>query len=214
YDLMGNGRTSIRGGFGIYYDIANIGAALQQTALASEPFSADIVLTNPAPFTQLPLVFPSGGLVPQGIDYNAYQPHLMQYNLTVERQLPANLMLSISYAGSRGAHLWTVQEGNPKIPTIVNGVQTWTGFSPNQNQAIVASGYGSGGSFVSYTTNSASWYNSLQVVVNKRLGHGLQLVGAYTYAKLEDEWQGQTNNADCTSAGSMQSEDPRHPLLD
>ncbi len=214
YDVMGDGKTSVRGGFGIYYDIANIGTALQQTALASEPFSADIVLTNPAAFTGFPLVFPSGGLVPQGIDYNVYQPHLMQYNLTVERQLPANLLLSISYAGSRGVHLWTVEEGNPKIPTIVNGVQTWTGFSPNQNQAIIASGYGSGNSAITYTTNSASWYNSLQVVVNKRLGHGLQLVGAYTYAKLEDEWQGQGNSSDCTSAAMMQSEDPRHPLLD
>jgi Carboxypeptidase regulatory-like domain len=214
YDLTGRGTTSIRGGFGIYYDIGNIGAALQQTALASEPFSEDVVLTNPPAFTSLPLVFPPGGLVPQGLDYNAYQPHLVQYNLTTEHQFPGNLLLSVSYAGSRGVHLFTVQEGNPKIPTVRNGVDTWTGFSPNLNQAIIASGFGGGGSIIDVMTNSESWYNSAQVVVNKRLGHGLQFVSAYTYGKLLDTWQGQGNSSDCTSANAMQSEDPRHPLLD
>ena len=214
YDLTGHGTTSLRGGFGIYYDIGNIGAALQQTALASEPFSEDVVLTNPPAFTSLPLVFPSGGLVPQGLDYNAYQPHLMQYNLTVEHQFPSSLLLSVSYAGSRGAHLFTVQEGNPRIPTVQNGVDTWTGFSPNLNQAIIASGFDSGASIIDVMTNSASWYNSLQVIVNKRLGHGLEFVSAYTYSKLEDDWQGQGNSSDCTSAAMMQGEDPFHPSLD
>jgi hypothetical protein len=224
YDVSGDGRTAVRGGFGIYYDIGNIGTALQQTALASEPFSEDVVLTNPPAFTALPLVFPPGGLVPQSINYNAYQPHLVQYNLTAEHQFPANLLLSISYAGSRGVHLWTVEEGNPRIPTIVNGggtgrnapifSQTWTGFSPNLNQNIINSGYGSGDSVINYNTDAASWYNSLQVILNKRVGHGLEFVSAYTYGKLLDTWQGQGNSADCTSAAMMQGEDPRHPLLD
>jgi hypothetical protein len=215
YDVTGHGTTSIRGGFGIYYDIGNIGAALQQTALASEPFSEDVVLTNPAPFTSLPLVFPPGGLVPQGLDYNAYTPHLMQYNLTAEHQFPGSLLLSVSYAGSRGYHLWTVQEGNPRIPAqIVNGVKYWTGFSPNLNQAIIASGFGSGDSIIDVTTNSSSWYNALQVVVQKRLGHGLEFVSNYTYGKVEDDWQGQGNSSDCTSASMMQSEDPTRPNLD
>ena len=74
-----------------------------------------------APFTSLPLKFPPGGLVPQTINYNAYQPDLFQYNLTVEHQFPGNTLVSVSYAGSRGAHLWTVEEGNPRIPTYVNG---------------------------------------------------------------------------------------------
>ena len=215
YDVTGHGTTSIRGGFGIYYDIGNIGASLQQTALASEPFSSDVVLTNPQPFTSLPLVFPPGGLVPQGLDYNAYTPHLMQYNLTAEHQFPGSLLLSVSYAGSRGYHLWTVQEGNPKIPAqIVNGVKYWTGFSPNINQAIIASGFGSGDSIIDVTTNSASWYNALQVVVQKRISHGLEFVANYTYGKVEDDWQGQGNSSDCTSASMMQSEDPTRPYLD
>jgi hypothetical protein len=214
YDLTGDGKTAIRGGFGIYYDIGNIGTALQQTALASEPFSEDIVLTNPAPFTSLPLVFPSGGLVPQTINYNAYQPDLFQYNLTVEHQFPGNTLLSVSYAGSRGAHLWTVEEGNPRIPTYVNGQPFWTGFSPNLNQAIIASGFGSGDSYITYDTNADSWYNSLQAVVNKRIGHGVEFVSAYTYSRLLDTWQGQGNSADCTSAAMMQNEDPFNLNLD
>ena len=214
YDLTGDGKTAIRGGFGIYYDIGNIGTALQQTALASEPFSFDVVLTNPAPFAALPLTFPSGGLVPQSINYNAYQPHLMQYNLTVEHQFPGNMLLSVSYAGSRGVHLWTVEEGDPEIPTVVNGIPYWSAFSPHLNQSIINSGYASGASVLTYDTNASSWYNSLQVLVNKRISHGLEFASAYTYSKVLDDWQGQGNSADCTSAAMMQNEDPFNLLLD
>jgi hypothetical protein len=151
-------------------------------------------------------------LVPQGIDYNAYRPALVQYNVTVEHQFPANLALSVSYAGSRGAHLWMVVEGNPEVPTIINGSPTWTGFSPRVNQNIVNSGFGS--SIIDINTLAASWYNSLQVLVRKRLGHGLEFQSAYTFSKTLDTTQGQMNVADCSATGNMQSQNPYNLLLD
>ena len=212
YDVTGNGKTSLRGGFGLYYDLANIGTVLEQTTLATEPFSSTSVInTFNAPIT-LPITITPGGLVPQGIDYNAYRPALVQYNLTMEHQFPGNLALSVSYAGSRGAHLWMVTEGNPEIPTIVNGSPTWNGFSPRVNQNIIKSGFGT--SVIDINTLGSSWYNSLQTLVTKRVSHGLEFQSSYTFSKTLDTTQGQMNVADCNSSGTMQSQDPYNLLLD
>jgi hypothetical protein len=212
YDVFGDGKTSFRGGFGIYYDLSNIGTVLEQTTLATEPFSSTTVTNVVNQPLTLPITINPGGLVPQGIDYNAYQPHLVQYNASVEHQFPGNVALSVSYAGSRGAHLWMVTEGNPELPTIVNGVETWTGFSPRINQNIIKSGYGS--STIDINTQASSWYNSLQTLVSKRVSHGLEFQSSYTFSKTLDTTQGQMNVADCNASGNMQSQDPFHTLLD
>jgi hypothetical protein len=55
-------------------------------------------------------------------DPNIKNPHSLQYNLTVERQLPGGLGLTVSYVGNRGINLFALIEGNPVVPNnLVNG---------------------------------------------------------------------------------------------
>jgi len=90
---MGDGKTAIRGGFGLLYDVGNMGSVYHE--VCAPPFcntsSVSIPSTNTVPLT-LPLVFPASaaGKAMSTVDYHLRQPHMLQYNLTVERQLPGD----------------------------------------------------------------------------------------------------------------------------
>ena len=70
----------------------------------------------------LPLSFPpaAAGKTLKAIDYSLQQPHMLQYNLTLQRQLPWGIAATVAYAGSRGINLITETEGNPtRIPSVI-----------------------------------------------------------------------------------------------
>jgi hypothetical protein len=126
WDVFGDGRTAVRGGGGIYYDLANIGAAASNGIFGTPPTSFQSLQFGVFVPVCLPLdtCFPvsSGGPYPfagatlSTVDYYAKQPSMTQYNLTIEHQFPRNTVLSVSYVGSRGIHLWNIMEGNPAVP--------------------------------------------------------------------------------------------------
>jgi hypothetical protein len=189
WDVFSNGKTSVRGGASLMYDIANLYQGENTIILAQPPFSTLQVANGPI---TVPLTFPSTAVskAASTLTYHFKQARLFTQSLTVEQQLPFASVLSVSYVGSRGVHLPSVGELDPNTPLGFdsNGLPFW---NPNPAQAIpklnpawsTVALFGSAGSSV---------YNALQVVVTKRLSHGLQAQSSYTWQKLIDNQQGQS----------------------
>ena len=70
------------------------------------------------------------------------------------------------------------------------------------------------GSDINVATVATSRYNALQVVLQKRAGHGLELEAAYTRSRVIDETQGQSNVQDCQTSGGLLGVYPLNTSVD
>jgi hypothetical protein len=133
-----NGKTSIRAGFGLFYNpieelvMAQFGAEPPfggSTSLSdvffNTPFVGQADVVNPNPFNGI--ITPTKGqptdlsLFRPILLYGEFQPHLRsqytsQYNLTIQRDLSNNTMLQIGYVGSQGHRLLASHDINPSNP--------------------------------------------------------------------------------------------------
>jgi outer membrane receptor protein involved in Fe transport len=174
-----NGQTSVRGGFGIYYqriDANSFWVPLLRDGL----ISPDLQFPNPRFFPNAIAAIQAA--TPVAVNPNAFQyrgvktPHSQSWNLNLQRQFGASTVVSAGYVGNRGLDLSYQAQGNMPRPVLVNGF--WTipdgATLPNPNfPSIVYNG-----------TGVKSWYNALEVNVQKRMADGLQFQVAYTYSKI------------------------------
>jgi hypothetical protein len=181
WDPFGKSKTVIHAGFGIYRSLLdNLDYRLDQTA----PFNTTQTLKNVSA-TGLHITpgaaLPAGGLIsPSGVQPDAYTPTILSYTLKIEQQLASDTRLSVGYVGSHGYHEMLSVDANE--PSPVYSASGAVSYPPNAKLANPALA-----NTTTWLSEGVSSYNALQVDVSRRLNHGLQLRGVYTYSKSLDD---------------------------
>jgi hypothetical protein len=189
YDPFADHKTSIRAGFGMFYN------PIEARSYASGYYFNPPYALAFIPLPAFPNPFP-GALPPPaqlvGVDYNTTStPHMYQWNINVQRELIESTTLTVGYVGSRGLHLYAARDINPVLPTVVNGVQVF-GVPRGATPGIISNPRANpaGAALSSEAPVGDSSYNSLQVGLNRRFSHGIQSQLSYTWSKCMDNASG------------------------
>ena len=210
-------KTVLRSGYGIFYGGQENGPYSNPSPGFNPPFFVNQSFVSPcsAPtanasagdcrVTQIPALargFPANSLLDPNtpiffsVDKNLRTPYMQQWHLGVQRELPANSVFTLTYAGSKGTKLYTFFNGNQASP------------DPNPNDAtaprrpVLAALVGAPGPCSLATSQyctpvfdtgidwfrstGSSNYNSLQASFERRFAKGLQFQASYTYAHSLD----------------------------
>lgn len=195
YDVFGNGLTSLRGGYGIFYasravslttnpeqqpfildnTIAHTPNLVTPYAPNADPFPYVVNLQNPT--------FHSGGTI-SGLPPNASSPYVQEYNLTLEQQFGQAWGLRLAYVGSVSRKFYLSRDEN--APAYVPGASTSTdGLNSRRPYQPAPASYVFGAIVENDPAGNAS-YNALQVTLTRRFSNGFSLLASYVWAKSMD----------------------------
>jgi outer membrane receptor protein involved in Fe transport len=183
WDPFGNGKTSVRAGFGLFFDEILPKYYFFSGSL-NPPFTTRSSIRMP-PFPNVLANFdPNQRIIAQlqTVNFDLQTPYITQYNVSVQRALPGNMDVTVAYAGSRGNHLIRLGDANLAPDTIVNGVKTYQPQLGRRNPNFAG--------VWQRVTDAQSFYNSLQVGVIKRFSQGLGAQASYTFSRSVDDSSG------------------------
>lgn len=205
WDVFGDGKTSLRGGTGVFYD-TRISSVFNNIYSNGSPYVTKVSLNTPPgrnnsgitfsnPYNGVTNPFPSPLVPPKTQVFspqnyltfdpdNEFEPaRTFNWNLTLERQLSGSSLVRVAYVGSHSNHLWVPIELNYTHydPTASNlESPRLYAFEPGttipaHTQPITKADYGGNSS-----------YNSLQATFEHRFSHGFSTLANYTWSKSLD----------------------------
>jgi outer membrane receptor protein involved in Fe transport len=195
WDPFKNGKTAVRGGFGMFDVLPMLYQTITLNGRASPFFQ---VVSTSSKAGSLNGTFPGGAIpVIQGliggtaenayVEPNPHRNYVMQWNFNLQRELAPSLTAVVGYVGSRGVHqAFRIDDANIVMPsTLSSAGYLWpvpiaTGTPINPNVGAIR--------FVDWGGSSA--YDALQVGIVKKMSHGFQLQGSFTWGKSIDDNSG------------------------
>jgi outer membrane receptor protein involved in Fe transport len=183
WDPFGSGKTSVRAGFGIFYDEILPKYYFFSGSL-NPPFTTRTSINNP-PFPVITQGFNPNAPIRaqlQTVNFDLQTPYVMQFNLSLQRSLPGDVDVTVAYAGSRGNHLIRLGDANLAPESIVNGVKTYNPTAGRRNPNFTG--------VWQRVTDAQSFYHSAQLSVIKRYSAGLRAQLSYTFSRSIDDSSG------------------------
>ena len=195
YDVGGDGKTSLRGGAGVFYDSQQVGI-INNRFVDVTPFSPQITFTDPSgpfsnPYSGVTSPFPAPFPAPKDAPFPApvlavtYDPAndsrmatpvTYNWNISIERQINRDWMARLAYVGSRSVHQTETTELNPAVYTPGSALGT---DARRLFQGFSTIGQGS--------QDLNSKYHSLQVTLQRRFSRGVTILANYTFSKSLDD---------------------------
>jgi hypothetical protein len=192
WDVLGDGSTAIRGGYGLYFNSNN-----QQNlivTISNPPVTPRVIIANPT-FPNPPFERGVGNTI-RPMDWEIENPRLHMWNVSLQRTLPADFVATIGYAGSRGTHLYRNSDVN--IPTPVEGPDGRPFFAAGRTRPNTAFG-----TIELKSSDGDSWYRALVVELRRRWTGGLSFQSSYTWSRTEDTTQASTFFSDATNGTTV-----------
>jgi len=189
WDPFGSGKTAISAGFGMF-DVLPLPYLIQFNELFSAPFfeagSATNLSAGSFPSAAFAVVAGYSNTFRQAyLDPNPRRNYVMQWNLTIQRELAKDLSAMVAYVGSRGVHQpFRVEDVDIVLPTVTSQGYLWpspagSGTRLNLNAGRITAGLCSGDSY----------YSALEVQIKKKTARG-SLEVSYTWGKSIDTSSG------------------------
>jgi hypothetical protein len=188
WDVFGDGSTSVRGGYGLYFNTNNHQNLI--VTVTNPPATPRPVIVNPTFPT--PDFNRAGAISIRPVQWELDNPRVHVYNVNAQRELWWRTALTVGYAGSRGKHLLRSADINTARPTaLADGTIFIPAGTPRPNTAF--------STIELKSSDGDSWYNALIIDARRRLSGGLALQSSYTLSSSEDTTQASTFFSDATN---------------